>query len=153
MTVQKLYDKYMEVKANEIRETSLRKAECVLSLHVLPQLKDVKLTKLNTEKLLNWKTGIEQKDIGITTKKHIYSYFRSMLNFAVKMEYLQSNPLVKVGNFKDAYQSRESIDYYTANEFKKFISAAQSEAEPIRLLRMELLCLLQHSFLYRRTER
>lgn len=129
LTVYKLYSSYINVKKNEIRETSLSRVEKILSNHVLPTLKDIKLSKLNTEILQDWKNYIEQKGLSIVTKKNIYGYFSAMLNFAVKMEYLNSNPLTKVGNFKDAYIKKESIDYYTADEFKKFIHAAGEEAE------------------------
>lgn len=129
ITIYNLYDSYIKVKKNEIRETSLNRVEKILSNHVLPTLKDIKVSKLNTEMLQNWKNHIEQKGLGIVTKKNIYSYFSAMLNFAVKMEYLPSNPLTKIGNFKDAYIKKENIDYYTADEFKKFISAAKEEAQ------------------------
>lgn len=52
-----------------------------------------------------------------------------MLNYAVKMEYIPINPLSKVGTFKDAYHTKKDIDYYTSDEFKKYISAAKKEAE------------------------
>lgn len=129
ITIYNLYGSYIKVKKNEIRETSLNRVEKILSNHVLPTLKDIKVSKLNTEMLQNWKNHIEQKGLGIVTKKNIYSYFSAMLNFAVKMEYLPSNPLTKIGNFKDAYIKKENIDYYTADEFKKFILAAKEEAQ------------------------
>lgn len=51
-----------------------------------------------------------------------------MLNFAVRMEFIRSNPLSKIGNFKDIYdfnKPEERIQYYTAEEYKKFIGALQ----------------------------
>lgn len=56
-----------------------------------------------------------------------------MLNFAVKMEYLEKNPLIKVGNFKDAYMSdivqKEKVQYYTAEEFSAYIGTVRMCAE------------------------
>lgn len=45
------------------------------------------------------------------------------------MEYIVKNPLKNVGNFKDAYEHKEEMSFYTADEFKKFIAAARARAE------------------------
>lgn len=54
-----------------------------------------------------------------------------MLNWAVKMEYLVKNPLTKIGNFKDPYFEKleEKLQYYTPNQFKKYIKKAREYAE------------------------
>ena len=56
-----------------------------------------------------------------------------MLNYAVKMGYLPQNPIVLVGNFKDAYASaqKEVLYYYTADEFKRYIAVARKTAVTI----------------------
>ena len=45
------------------------------------------------------------------------------------MEYLQRNPLVAVGNFRNPYETKKEMDFYTADEFKKFIVSAKNHAE------------------------
>lgn len=52
-----------------------------------------------------------------------------MLNFAVKMDYIPSNPLLKVGNFKSPMEEHKEMLFYTIDEFKKYIAVARSEAE------------------------
>lgn len=44
------------------------------------------------------------------------------------MEYIQKNPLTSVGNFRDAYEEKSKIDYYTSDEFLNFIKAAKQTA-------------------------
>ena len=61
-------------------------------------------------------------------KKNIYSAFRSLLSYGVKMELIPNNPLVKIGNFKDANISKAEMDFYTADEFAKFITVAKDKA-------------------------
>lgn len=128
ITVKQLYDKYVESQKNEVRETSLEKTKCNLKKYVLPSLAKTKLDKLTVSALQQWKNSISEADIKIRTKKNIYKIFNAMLNYAVKMEYMNSNPLKKVGNFKDVYdfnKPEEKIQYYTSEEYKKFIGAQE----------------------------
>lgn len=133
LTIKTLFDKYIEAKRHEIRESSLRKTERILKQHIVSDLENVRIDKLTAPVLQQWKTIIEQKDIKIRTKKNIFSEFRTMLNWAVKMEYLSTNPLTRVGNFKAPLEIVKEMDYYTADEFKKFISQARAEAEKSEL--------------------
>lgn len=131
MTVQNLFDEYIEVKSHEVRESSLRVSNYILTSHVLPFLGKYRLERLNNTVLQNWKNDISSKDYSITTQKNIYREFRAMLNWAVKMEYLVKNPLTKIGNFKDPYfeKPEEKLQYYTPNQFKKYIKKAREYAE------------------------
>lgn len=45
------------------------------------------------------------------------------------MEYLPKNPLDKVGNFRASGEIKKEMQYYTADEFKKFIAVARESAE------------------------
>jgi len=128
-TVQDLFDEYVSVKKYEVRESTLTKSSQVLINHVLPYLQDKKLADLTVPVLQKWKKEIEEKQLGIVMKKNIFKEFRALLNFAVKMEYIPSNPLTKVGNFKDAYETNKEMDFYTPEEFIKFITVARKSAE------------------------
>ena len=128
MTVSQLYDIFIETKKNEVRESTLAKTKGNIERYVLPFLAKTKLSKLTVSALQKWKNEISKMDLKITTKKNIYKEFSAMLNFAVKMEYISSNPLQKIGNFKDAYnfdKPEEKIQYYTAEEYKRFIGALE----------------------------
>ncbi len=128
LTVQGLYDNYIAAKKNEVRETTLAKIKGTLEFYILPQFKNVKLSKLNVPLLQDWKNQIAKKSLKTQTKKNIYKEFSAMLNFAVRMEHISSNPLKKIGNFKDVYdfnKPEDKIQYYTAEEYKKFISALE----------------------------
>ena len=128
MTVQALYDEYIEAKKHEVIETSLDKTKKNLKNYVLDSLGNVKIDKLTIPVLQKWKENIEKKNLSIKTRQNKYSEFRALLNYAVKMEYLSQNPLLKVGNFKAPLQPKKEMQYYTADEFKKFIQKAKEEA-------------------------
>lgn len=136
MSIQQLYDEYMAVKKHEVRETSYEKTARVLCDYVLPYLNGYKLDKLNNQVLQKWKNKISglkykskksEKYLSIRTKQNIYSEFRTMLNYAVKMDYLSKNPLYKIGNFKEVYfeTAQDKLHYYTSDQFLKYIAVAR----------------------------
>lgn len=129
ITVQQLYDEYTTAKKYEVRETSLQKTKQILTNHVLPTFKDKKLSYININTLQKWKQEIEEKGLSITMKKNIFGEFRAMMNYAVKFDYISINPLPKIGNFKDAYETKKNINFYTSDEFLKYISIAKEHAE------------------------
>lgn len=128
LTVNALYIKYLEAKKAEVRETTFVKSQTAIEHHILPYLADVKIEKLTAPVLQEWKQAIEALDLSIRTRKNIYSEFRTMLNWAVKMDYLPKNPLLKVGNFKAPLEIKKEMDYYTPEEFRKFINVAKESA-------------------------
>lgn len=131
MTLQVLFEEYVAAKKHETRESSLDKSKNVLNCHILPYFKNTKLKNLTTKTLQKWKNEINEKQIATVTKNNIYKEFRALLNFGVKMEYLPNNPLTKLGNFKDDnFESQaDKLHYYTAEQFKEFISVAKARCE------------------------
>ena len=130
LTIGLLYDMYLKAKSNEIRESSLNNTKGVLTRYILPYFQKAKLNNLTVSVLQEWKNEMSNLELKTQTKKSIFKEFSALLNFAVKMEYLNSNPLQKLGNFKDAYnfeKSEEKIQYYTVDEFKQFINSAPKE--------------------------
>lgn len=129
MTLQKLYDEYVDTKKHEVRESSLDKSKRILQRYILPELSEYQLNKLTLPILQKWKLGIANTELAQQTKQSIYSKFHALLNYAVKMEYLSSNPLNKIGNFKDNLSLQKEMLYYTPEEFIKYLAAARKNAE------------------------
>lgn len=129
LTVGKLYEEYIAAKKHEIRASTMIKKQQIITLHVLPYLAEAKLDKLTAPVLQKWKQDIESEEYSIRTRKNIYSEFRAMLNFGVKMDYLSKNPLLKVGNFHAPLEEIEEMKFYTPDEFLPYINAARNFAE------------------------
>ena len=138
LTVKTLYDEYMRAKQYEVRESTVKKSKTILERYVLPTFGDTQLSKLTAPALNEWKNKIEEIRINsdgkpaplkIKSKKNIYGEFRALLGYAVKMDYIPKNPLTKVGNFKTSDFTKSEMQYYTPDEFKKYIAAAKNIAE------------------------
>ena len=142
MTLRQLCDEYVAVKSYEVRASSLKKIKLRISHYVLPFIGGIRIDRLNVPILQKWKLQIEDvrsertgKPLELSTKKNIYGGLCALLNYAVKMEYIEKNPLAIVGNFKNPYEEKKEMDYYTPEEFKAFITAAKHQAEDAELVR------------------
>jgi integrase len=139
MTVRQLYDEYVKAITPELRESSLDNNKRNLKAYVLELLGDTALDKLTAPVIQQWKNDIESKRVksakrdeaplSLRTKQNIFSAFRALLNWGIKMDYLSQNILSKVGNFKSSDFSKKEMDFYTADEYKSFSEIAQSEAK------------------------
>ena len=136
ITIRQLYDEYIKVKQYEVRENTMRTVRGPLEQYVIPELGDCRLKDLTVARLQRWKQKVEQakslknpsKNISLMMKQNIYGTFRTMLNYAVRMEYILKNPLLTVGNFKNPYEIKKEMMFYTPDEFRKFIAAARRAA-------------------------
>lgn len=127
MTVQDLYDEYITVKKTEVRQSTLEKTISILQNNVLPYLAKVRLDDLDIKQLQRWKTIIAEKDTMVRTKNNAFSELRALLNYAVKMEYIPSHAMARLGRFRDAYftHEQEALHYYTPDQFRRFIAVAE----------------------------
>lgn len=134
MTVSELFERYKEYHAVETRKTSHETVMKGLRLWVLPYLKDHRVDKLKQADFADWKVELDKKDISLRTKQNAYKSLCSMLNYAVKMEFIPKNYLSVLGNFRDTAvleKPSEKIHYYTAEQFELFISAAKSDCKTV----------------------
>lgn len=133
MTVKELYDEYMAAKKSEVRATTYDKTRRNLEYYILPEFSGKRLDKLTLPVLQRWKNKVSISDLKIRTKQNIYKEFVTMLNYAVKLQYLPRNPLNSLGNFKDAYFQipEEKLHYYTPEQFKAFITAAGNHLDTL----------------------
>lgn len=130
MTLEELFKEYLEAKQHEVRETSLDKSKRILQRHIIDSLGSYKINKLNLKILQSWKNEISEKNLSLTMNQNIYKEFRALLNYAVKLEYIPNNLLIKLGNFKSGTViKKKEMDYYTVDEFKAFINVAKQNAE------------------------
>ena len=126
LTVNELFKEYVAAKKHNVRKTSLDKTESILNRSVISTLGNVQLDKLTTKIMQSWRNEIAEKSLSVITKKNIFSEFRALLNYAVKMEYIERNPISRIENFKEVYfeKPQDKLHYYTPEQFNKYINTA-----------------------------
>lgn len=135
ITLQQLYNEYVRALSPEVRESTITGNKKVFERYVLESLGQTQIKKITAPIIQNWKNEIEDvrtsqgAPLSLRYKQNIYSIFRAVLNWGVKMDYLSQNVLVKVGNFKSGLVTeKRTIGFYTAEEFKLFSAAAKEQA-------------------------
>lgn len=130
LTVGELIDEYLANKKSDIRATTWDKSRRNLERYVRPILGDVRLDRLSVQILQDWKRQTGELDLEITTKQNQYRELAALLNYAVRVEHLEKNPLPSVGNFRDANftPAQETLRYYTAEQFQRFMKIAEADA-------------------------
>ena len=99
LTVKQLYDEYIAVKKYEVREITLYRSDNMIKRYILPILEDVRIDKLTTQVLQDWKLSMEERNLALATKRNVFTELRTMLNYAVRMEYIPKHQLSKVRKF------------------------------------------------------
>lgn len=132
MTVEKLIEEYLVSHKPEIKESTFIEVKRLLDKYIIPTLGKYKLSKLTMPILQQWKNGLQAPESTrqtLNSKKSVYSALNATLNYAIKMDYIATNPLEKLGNFKETVQIKQEMQFYTPEEFSKFIATARAEAE------------------------
>lgn len=127
ITVNQLYDEYIEAKASEIRETSLETLSKALRLSVLPSFGETPVSKLTTPLLQAWKNSLAEENFSLSTKKNRFSEFKGMLNFAVGQGYLAQNPMRNIKQFRDVgcVEDTKVRHYYLPEEYIRYAEIAR----------------------------
>ena len=138
ITLNTLCERYINDSKADKRESTLENERECLEKYIKNICGEVPLDKLTVPFFQKWKNEIEScinprtnKPLAIKTKQNIYSCFRALINYAIKMDYLSTNNLTKLGNFKDknSIEPKRKMDYYTADEYKSFSNTAYKIAK------------------------
>ena len=113
ITIKQLYDEYIAVKKYEVRESTLVIVKRIFKNHIFSVLENAKIDNLSAKLLQDWKISIEEKSLGLNTKKNIFATLQAMLSYAVRLEYIPKNPLYKVRKFqrRTGYKKRNQFLY------------------------------------------
>lgn len=134
-TVGDLAEEYLRrlLASKTIRESSHEKKRSIQNNHILPTLRNAKISKLNAQVLMEWQDNMNAKEIGLAMKRNAYAELRALLNYAVKCEYLPANPLSKIDNFKDVNVSEhpgEAMQFYTFAQYRQFDDILAASTKP-----------------------
>lgn len=118
------YDKFLRIK---LKSQSYRKENSCYKLHILPYFGHIKVVDITHSVYLNWMSEIEQLKFKYSYKSSLHGYMVSILNYAIKFYGLKENIASKFGNFNKLKSEHTKIDFWTYEEFEKFISVVDDE--------------------------
>lgn len=133
ITFNELLKYYADTKQYEIRKITLEKNIRVLKQYMLNDFGKRKVNNVTKQDFQAWKNKINSYDFKTSYKNALYSLFVNFINFGVKYDYIQTNQLQKLGNFRSVnnFEEETNINYWTLEEFEKFISVVRTKCEKL----------------------
>ena len=130
-TLKDLYDEYIEVCKPELRETTWDKKRRTIEHTIIPLVGDIRLDKFNVSAAQKFKSDILSRGLSPATASSYIKVLSTMINYAVRMEYIPKNPLRQIGGYKtpEFTVPEKKVRYYTSDEFLRYIAVAKQRAE------------------------
>lgn len=122
MTFNDLWIEYINSKKIQLKAQSLRSVESRFKNHILPFFKDYKLNKITNSVYLKWQMEIEKKGFRHKYNSSLHGAMVNILNYAIRFYGLKENIATLTGNFKRKTELVKNVDFWTYEEFQKFIS-------------------------------
>ena len=110
-----------------MKQQSYRKTVSKFENHTLPYFKDCKVKNLNVDLNTYWQNEILKKGFKYRYNSSIHGSVVTILNYAIKFYGLESNIASQVGNFSRKYDIEKNVDFWTLDEFNKFISVVDEK--------------------------
>jgi len=122
LTVKEAYIEYLKLVKLKQKPQSYRSIKSRFENHILPYFENKKLGELTTNNYIDWQLKIEEKCNRYEYKKALHYAFVTFLNYCMLFHGLDKNVGKMVGNFNDNYELKKKIEFWTCEEFNKFIN-------------------------------
>lgn len=128
-TFQEIYDLWITQYERTVEESTFMKTTGIFRNHILPAIGSYKVTKMNVDVCQRHVNDWADKLKKFRTVK---SYAKKVLDFAIKRDYIQSNPfaLVEITNKKKNVHVNEDTfeNFYTKEQLIKFLQCMKQES-------------------------
>ena len=121
MKFKDLYLAFYEHQKDKVKETTFQ--TYYDRVPFLEYLDNIKLEDFNINHFEMWKKTINSKNLATSYKNDILKFLKAILNFGTKYyNFNFSSVYNKMTNFTNPNEIPREMDFYTYDEFKKFIS-------------------------------
>lgn len=127
MTLGELMNEHFEYQKDKVKYTTQHNYKMKLSHFT--SLVDIKISDLNINDIEKWKEEINNKltpagtPLATRTKNDLFKYLKSILNYGTKWHDFHFTSMYnKMTNFNNPNELPKEMEFYTYEEFKKFIS-------------------------------
>lgn len=118
------YDKFMKIK---LKPQSYRKQAHLYKNNIVPYFKDYLINDITVNIYIAWMLKMEENGYKFSYLKGLHQAMVGILNHAVKFYNLSENIASKIGCFKRKKSERKNVDFWTLEEFTKFISVVDDD--------------------------
>ena len=127
ITFDEAINSYLKFVKLKNKPQSYRSIKSRLINYILPYFKENYVSNLTALQYLEWQKQIEDKQFKYRYKKSLHYCMVTFLNFCITFYDLEKNVASKVGNFKNNYELEDNVNFWTIQEYKKFISVVDDQ--------------------------
>ncbi len=121
MTFKDLYLAFYEYQKDKVRETTIKTYRD--RIKYLELFDNIKLKELNINHFELWKKEINKLPLATSYKNDLFKFVKAILNFGTKWYDFNFAPVYnKMTNFTNPNELKKEMDFFTIDEFHKFIS-------------------------------
>lgn len=120
-TFDSIYDEFIDYKSDKVRPTTLSRI-MVQYKQISPYLGNIKITQLTSQRYIQWKKEMDNKGLSTEYKNKLIKLIQQLLNYSSIMYNVTTDVPKKMGRFENPTEIKKEMEFYTYNEFQKFIS-------------------------------
>ena len=121
MTLADFWEIYKADMEKRLRKTTMKQKEYVMNDKVLPYFGKTLINEITAPMIRKWQGEMMEKGFKPTYLKTIHNQLSAILNYAVNLYDLRSNPCRKAGSMGKS--KADERPYWTLEEFQKFSDA------------------------------
>lgn len=123
LTFNQIFMEYVEYKKNQIKLQTVNK---IIDLYkVLEPIKEVKINNFDLGMYNQFRLYLEKKDYSVNYKNKVLNLIRSLINYSRKYYNTSDTILNFIDNFKEVNKIKKEMQFFTYEEFQKFISVVE----------------------------
>lgn len=121
MTFKDLYLAFYEYQSDKVRETTIKTYRD--RIKYLELFDKIKLRELNINHFELWKKEINKLPLATSYKNDLFKFVKAILNFGTRWYDFNFAPVYnKMTNFTNPNELKKEMEFFTIDEFQKFIS-------------------------------
>lgn len=127
MLFKNLIVNYYEFIESRLKETTVANKKLLIDSKLQPYFGNMKLSEIEASTVAKWQNELIAQGYKPTYLKSIHNQLSAIFNFAIKFYKHTSNPARICGSM--GTKKAKAMDFYTYDEFKKFIAVFEDDEE------------------------
>ena len=124
MTLGGLFEEHYNYQKDKVKATTL--TNYGKKVKHFDSLRNIKLSDLNINHIEKWKDEMNKTNLATRTKNDLFKYLKSALNYGTKWHDFNFISMYnKMTNFDNPNEIPKEMEFYTWDEFNKFISVEE----------------------------
>lgn len=125
MTFKDLYTAFYDYQKDKVKETTLHTYHDRIRYMAL--LDNIKVKEFNIQHYEAWRKKILEYKLSNRTRNYIYKFLKTIMNFGTKWYGINFNEIYpKMTNFTNPSEIKKEMEFWTYEEFAKFISVEKN---------------------------